>query len=401
MTKIVAVITQFAHPERAREALLESAQTLSRSDEERLLFEKCYEVAARFTFSPSFRKSRTVTWLGKVAEPAAVDVRCDHFLVENAFHGSRAVHQHIAFREPLNLEGQSEDLSRFVRILHEIYWKTDHGGNYSTLASQLDPITPELKDPAVGAADLREELFGTRGFYISVHGAAADTVAGWRTVAVPLYSLLFLHAEGVEPDAATRQLERAIAQSTSFFVSFLNADAILSLSTTYPKPALIDPFGEDYPFTTGSVAATSSLFESRCSTYAERFEPYDLLPEYPALRYLDLAVLEFGANAQHAQWRIRNRLDAFFRSRLPIRLIRATFTLPQVDRIYYRSTSFSILRLPVIRELGKRLVAELALDFNERAIDGMKASLLNSLVTLLTAAALLIGIGQLMAAILQ
>jgi hypothetical protein len=54
-----------------------------------------------------------------------------------------------------------------------------------------------------------------------------------------------------------------------------------------------------------------------------------------------------------------------------------------------------VLRLPAARDLAAKLIVEQALGSNEQAIEGMKTSLLNTLVTILTIAALLVGIVQL------
>ena len=402
MTRLAVVLVQILDPKTSTEKIVALAEDrLVRDDDAKALFEECYQIADRFMFTPDFLALRSVTWLGGVSISRDGDdeyARSDYFMVTNRFHRSISIHHHLAFGGTLDLtQCNTEEWRSCINALHELYWSWNW-----TQDRRIDPSnTGKLLDPFVRTvAPPSAALFASRGFYISVYDADPGLVPDWRTVAPALHSLLYLHSEGFDAARAADSLETRMAQTTEFFVSFFNADALLSLSCTYPATGAVDPLPDHYPTRLGSIPATRAAFEHRTRTCTQRFEPYDLLPEYPVLRYLDLGLTEFATNAKSNQWNIRRELDELSQERRTNGILRTITALPRIDRVYYRATALSILRLPAARDLAVKLIAEQALSSNEHAIDGMKASLLNTLVTILTAAALVIGTVQIVVAFL-
>lgn len=400
MTRLAVTIVQILDPQTKPGDVLAAAQErLTQDAEAKALFERCYQIADRFMFTPDFLEQRKVRWLGGVevshgGHPCFA--RSDYFMIQNGFHRTTSIHHHLAFSQPVDLHSwDSEEWRSCIYALHELYWSwnwaQDRRTDDSHVGDLLDPFLRVVEPPHAAQ-------FASRGFYISLYDANPALIADWESVAPALTSLLYLHAEGFDQAHAAQALAARTAQSTEFFISFYNADAILSLSRTYPGPGLVEPFAADYPTTPGTIAATQTAFEQRLQQHRQRYEPYDLLPEYPALRYLDVGLTEFTTNTKSSQWNIRHRLDSLSQANGVSRVPRTAIALPGVDRTYYRSIALFVLRLPAARDLAKKLIAEQAPDLNQEAIDGMKSSLLNTLVTVLTAGALLVAVVQLVLA---
>lgn len=401
MTRLAVTIVQILDPRTKPEAILSAAQErLTQDAAAKALFERCYQTADRFMFTPDFLEQRKVQWLGGVEVNHgghACFARSDYFMVQSGFHRTTSIHHHLAFSRPVDLHSwDSEEWRSCVYALHQLYWSwnwaQDQRTDDSHVGDMLDPFLRVVEPPHAGQ-------FASRGFYISLYDADPALIADWESVAPALTSLLYLHAEGFDQAHAAQALAARTAQSTEFVISFYNADALLSLSCTYPGAGVVDPFAADYPTGPGTIAATQTAFEHRLQQHRRRYEPYDLLPEYPALRYLDVGLTEFTTNTKSSQWNIRHQLDSLSQASGVSRVLRTASALPGIDRIYYRSIALFVLRLPAARDLAKKLIAEQAPDLNQEAIDGMKSSLLNTLVTVLTAGALLVAVIQLVLAL--
>jgi hypothetical protein len=402
MTRLAVALIQVLNSLESNGKAIELARKrLRQSDDAKVFFEHCYGISDRFNFSPDFVGARTVTWLGylRFKRGAEADyARSDYFLVVDDYHRIASIHHHLAFGAPVDLTDCDSDRWRsFVHTLHELYWSwnrtQDRLSDSGEVTQALDPFIPQLMHRS-------DALFASRGFYMSLYDAEPELIKRWRDVAPALYSLLYLHTEGFDHDRAPDALAGRMAQSTEFFVSFYAADAILSLSRPYPAPDVVAPYAAHNPAAAGYVASTESDFAARLTEHADRFEPYDLLPEYPALRYLDLSLTEFATNARYGQWHIRGRLDTLAQANPGLAIPQTVVTLPRLDRVYYRTTSMSVLRLPVARDFAALLIGEQGVGANVEAIDGMKSSLLNTLVTILTIATLVIGLVQLITAFL-
>ena len=401
MTRLAVALVQILDSGTRRKDILKRAdQHLSKDPVAKTMFERCYTIADRFMFTPDFLRLRTVTWLGAADvshDDEDVYARSDYFLVENDFHHTTSVHHHIAFSRPVDLNAWDTDEWRsLIYPLHELYWSwnfaQDRRIDLSQIGRALDPFLQVVEKPQAAQ-------FASRGFYISLYDADPVLISDWRSVAPALVSLLYLQAEGIDQAHAADRLTGLVAQSTEFFVTFFNADAVLSLSRRYPSDAVVEPYANGHPTHPGSIAATQAALDDRLQHDTKRYEPYDLLPEYPVLRYLDLGLTEFTTNAKSQQWSIRHRLDALSQSSGAWRVLRTATALPRIDRVYYRSTAIFILRLPAARDLATKMIAEQGLGLNQQAIDGMKSNLLNTLVTILTVAALFLGIIQLVLAL--
>jgi hypothetical protein len=398
LIQILGSKTRRGDKKRRADILIEADRLLTKDPVAKKLFEGCYRTADRFMFTPDFLSTRTVTWLGAadVHHEKNAYARSDYFLVENEFHHTTSIHQHIAFLESVDLRAwDTQEWRSIIYPLHELYWSWDWAHDRRTDLSgaggALDPFLRKVEPPAAAQ-------YASRGFYISLYDADPGLISGWETVAPALVSLLNLQAEGIDQKNAAESLKGLVAQSTEFFVTFYNSDTMLSLSRPYPSPTVVKPYDSGYPTAPGAIGETQAALDDRLAQHGQRYEPYDLIPEYPVLRYLDLGLTEFTTNAKSRQWNIRHQLDALSQSSGISRVLRTATALPKIDRTYYRSTAVFILRLPVTRDLATKLIGDQGLDLNQRAIDGMKSSLLNTLVTILTVAAVLLGAIQLVLA---
>lgn len=401
MTKLAVTLVQILDPTTKADAVFAlAAQHLTVDDTARELFANCYKIADRFNFTPDFLGTRAVEYLGGTRISRGDEqewARSDYFLVENNFHHTRSIHHHIAFGSQIDLHASdTEEWRSCIYALHELYWSwnwvQETRSDPSHIGETLDPFLRLVERPSAGQ-------FARRGFYMSLYDADPALVSSWQSVAPALISLLYLHAEGFDRTHAATTLAEHMAQSTEFFVSFYNADALLSLGHAYPPKDVVEPYPESYPTGPATIEATQAALKSRLVQYTQRYEPYDLLPEYPALRYLDLSLTEFATNAKASQWSIRGELDRLSQQDRLRSLLGTIIALPRIDGVYYRGTALFVLRLPVARDLATKLLAEQGLSSNEQAIDGMKTSLLNTLVTILTIGALVVAMVQLFLAL--
>jgi hypothetical protein len=382
--RIAPVLIQYL-PSRQRDAVLQLAQReLSQDAASRDLFCEAYEVAGDFSFSSEYVEKREVTWLGK-AGPRAIPghpelgtVTANHVMVWDGVHNILSLHQHLALSASIPLAAGDPALAAAIRALHELYWLKDRVKNPSLWAPRVDPFGSLVTHD--GAA-----IFSRRALYLSVLLSSEDSgyVEDWHDLSPALWGLINLQAEGVDRRVARSSLEEIEYRSAAFYVGFVQPEGALTLAVPYPDPALTEPWPELLPGEASEAAATSSVWARRRAALGDRFEAYDLSPEYPALRYNAMALLAFAGGAAYAESKIRHRLvKAMSRPRL-IGLLMTARASRGIDQLYYQARSLSMLLLPAMRETAARLLRSRIMADAPREIDGMRASLTNGLLALL------------------
>ena len=220
-------------------------------------------------------------------------------------------------------------------------------------------------------------------------------------MATDIYSLLFAHADGVSTEAARAYLEENQWSSANFFTCFYQPGAVISVSRPYPADVYAsnrsfflqsdldaEPIGTT-TFTDHGGAAPSPVGRAIC---------YDMLPEYPPLRYLALLpgifATIFEENLRDAYERL---LMLQQRPAITWRFWRIVGRERELNRIGVAlavANNFEHLRLPASRILVRRLIdAKLQDNVIERVRD-LKDSNLNALVFMLTIVATLIAVWQ-------
>lgn len=381
-------LTQLAHQSLADDAVLRHVTLES------------YRAADQFAWNPEFARTRKVSWLGVSTMsglpgvPGSQRVTCAHILVENTFHGTVSLHQHYLLDARVRLDDpRDEELTSLIAALHSLYWVRDRRGRETAWLRDIDPFTSYVQHTKQGLS--------SRRFYYASLLLDPDqwgTVERWEQVAPAVYGLLHLHASGVGSEAALKSLRASAYGSTSFFTGFFHADSLLTISVPYPPGAA----GYDL----GAIARSGNARDLLVSWNAmnvelgDRFEAYDLTPDFPLVRYNALTLIEYAGNASFALWWIRRSLSRIHSRPWLLGVVSSVWSYRQIDAAYYRATSLEVIRLPSVRAVAWRFIGSRVIDESQRVIDGLRASLLNGLIVLLTAAALLVGIIQVAVAVL-
>ena len=403
--RVAAVIVQYlATDDLATYESTAPSGSLEKDDATRALFERAYDVYEAFSFEPH-HAGRQRVWLGRTyltSLPHASRVgtlTANHVLVSSGTGGTTALHQHFALGGHIALEGAvNESTAAVTRVLHELFWHKDPRGELTPWVHSIDPFHTLAHRGGDGP-------FSQRAIYVSVvldppNDGRPQTLPDWRPFAVPLYQLLNLHAEGVDSTDALNSLEDCAYSSTAFFTGFIYPDAAVSLAVPYPAADVVEPWPTLFAATTQESKNVSDCWDRRVVEAGNRFEDYDLSPEYPALRCNAMALLEFAGNATYRELRIRRELERAMRQSWPLGLISAVGASRRIDQTFFSARSPDMLRLRVVRETAIKLLSTRTMEESERAIDGLRGSLTNGLLALLAAVAVLLAIVQVAIALL-
>jgi hypothetical protein len=404
--RVAAVIVQYlpTHEPPMRE-LNAASSSLEKDDASRALFMRAYEVYDHFCFEKSYASRRTVSWLGRThlpnvpSAPGIGPLTANHMLVRSGKGGTTALHHHIALGGQILLDGAvNESTATMTRTLHELFWHEDPRGELTNWVRTIDPFHALAHRDGDGP-------FSQRAIYSSIvldrpNEVQRQPLPDWRPLAVPLYQLLNLHAEGVDPANALSSLADCTYSSTEFFTGFIYTDAAVSLAVPYPAAEIAEPWPILFASSAQEAKAVSDCWDRRVIGAGDRFEDYDLSTEYPALRCNAMALLEFAGNAVYQEWRIRRELDLAMRQRWPLGLISAVAASRRIDQTFFSARSPGMLRLRVVRETAINLLSTNTMEESERAIEGLRGSLTNGLLALLAAVAVLLTIAQIAIALL-
>jgi hypothetical protein len=404
--RIAAVIVQYLPThELPMHELNAGSRSLEEDEANRALFMRAYKVYDLFSFEKSYASRRTVSWLGRThlpsvsSAPGVGALTANHMLVKNGKDGTTALHQHIALGGHILLDGAvNESTATMTRILHELFWHEDPRGELTSWVRTIDPFHALAHRDGDGP-------FSQRAIYVSVvldrpNDIQRQPLPDWRPLAVSLYQLLNLHAEGVDPANALSSLEDCAYSSTEFFTGFIYPDAAVSLAVPYPAADIAEPWPVIFASTAQEAEAVNDCWDRRVTGVGDRFEDYDLSPEYPALRCNAMALLEFAGSAVYQEWRIRRELDLIMRQRWPLGLISAVAASRRIDQTFFGARSPDMLRLRVVRETAINLLNTNMMEESERAIEGLRGSLTNGLLALLATVAALLAIVQIAIALL-
>jgi hypothetical protein len=164
------------------------------------------------------------------------------------------------------------------------------------------------------------------------------------------------------------------------------------LTLSVPFPAGAEPWSTPVSRLPEDFVETHKQFLERVEWNENRYEVYDLLPEFPSLRYVCLSLLECLGTAEYVQLQIRGQLDKIAQMHWPVSSFSGAFRYRRISYSFYRSTSFHMLRLPVQRSVASDLLKMRDLSLNEKAIEAMSASLLNELMAVLGLLAIVVPI---------
>ncbi len=282
----------------------------------------------------------------------------DWTLVSDRRLGVSTLHLAFAFQD-LRLDIENPDcrgVEAGAAFLRRVYQLSEHERFMSGPLAELSRLL------GITARSRRNTLGVSRYVHASVVCDDARAIkAPSRAARLNVYRLLFLHPRGVDSATATARLPPAWG-SAAFFRLYHQPGGVVSLSSPYPDEAQRTHRGWFRPAPPQLSPAPFVFNASNAAGIGQRAYPsYDLLPEYPPLRYLAVPLLQYAAAHEET---LREVHEMAFAPRLgwpprwPWRK-RAT-------DLHLLAASLEGLRLPIIRDLAHTLL--------ERQLQGRTSS---------------------------
>lgn len=313
--------------------------------------ERAYRCALAFSFNDFYQRPMQLQHVLSASFDAGSqigEVWSDWALLDDKRLGTRSLHVSFCFPS-LRLElgdrycPATEAVARFLQNIYQLSERVQLLPGGLGGLSRLLYATAQRRRNALGMS---------RYVYTSlVCDDASVLSAPSDDVRVNFYRLLFQHARGVDAAVATAMLPSAWS-SASFFRLYSQPGSILSVSVPFPidvrsqhdawfeprPPHLAAP-----PFSVDAIGAGGAG--------SPAYPSYDLLPEYPPLRYLALPALHYAAAYEET---LRAVHEAAF-SRLGARPFRWPWQ-PKPTVSHLLAANLEGLRLPVVRDLVNRLL---------------------------------------------
>ncbi len=306
--------------------------------------ERTYRCALAFSFNGFYAAPMRVRHVLAVRfhHPGAGNVWMDWTLLEDKRLGMQSLHVALSFPDlALRLDdpacAATEAAARFLQDVYQLPEREQF------ICAGFAELSRLLR----GIATSRRSVMGISR-YVQASVVADDErllTAPSDGARINFYRLLYMHASGVDAKTAVARLPEGWG-SAAFFRLYHQPGAVLAISVPYPPasrashPAWFEPAPPTLaapPFelgTSGSGGAARSEYPS-----------YDLLPEYPPLRYLATPALHYAAAYEDT---LREVHEAAFAPRWHLwpRLRRARPT----ER-HLLAANLEGIRLPIVRDL--------------------------------------------------
>lgn len=362
-------------------------------------FELCMSASERFAFNPSFplRRMRAeagrftpppTRYLGHAFLPDAAGLgrcRCDVLETLLDREGGIPIRLLQVHLKPVRGEAKidGEFITSMVKYSHRFLAVAEEAGNpvRGRDSTGNDPALETWK-AVVGClrtgprrTEKRPRRHSLPLSYLlaySLHDMPAAEFEQREKYAVPLYSLLYGHAAGVNPVVAKREAGPDQGwSSTAFLESWFQPGAIVMLSTAHPPNRTAEDmahFAADFLDEGPPAAARAGLPRE------DRYQANDNLPEYPPLRYTPFWVAIYGLMYEEI---LRDTFDRL----VELHGLSEGRVWPSLRRILRRGKETGILtqrltrfdnlehlRLPVTRPLAERIMKSKSQDQVARTI---------------------------------
>jgi hypothetical protein len=352
-----------------------------------LRFEWCYNKSYEFFYNDFYSDRLDRSYVGHRSVliedfRQLGEMHFDFVLVKNKVLDVNSLHIHLNLPK-FTLDMSRQDGAEFLTLksfLNRLYKYFESG---QTGIDLLDAL-PEL----CTSGPKREYTYSlSRYMYVSVANLQKDELEKWKEYATSIYGILYGHAKGISKDIAEEYLDKHVWATTYFSKNFYQPGFLVSLSTPYPKKIY---FANIDWFLTGTTSGDETTIVSPPSR-TQPYEDYDLLPEYPPLRYLGLLSLEFAGFVEENFRYVYNELldidKKGWRSEITI-----PFRLSRLSRLCYKTKNLDYLRLPVTREYVSLLIDNKIQEDIESNITAMRGDYLNIVMLALTVGGLVLAL---------
>jgi hypothetical protein len=358
------------------------------------LFENSYKVAEDTVFNEFYRGGTGVQHIGAEIRDLPNIGRCRIDVVQRCYPiGVNIMSIHFKPLSQFAAGGVTGALIQAIAWFFNVFLYGNHA---------IDPLWrfgfTRARDKAEAMATKRHhtETF-TRFAYVSLCNLHPDLYANHRKLlARQIYSLLFSHAKGVSTDVARQHLNQNKWSTTDFFTNYFQPGGIVSVSKAYPNPEYRDH--SDYFLASGLNVLPSD--KKRLPQSMRR--SYDRLPEYPPVRYLALMTGVFGAAYEEVLRDSYEKLVDLRKVRVwnLLRFLRMPNQLNRISVDWALVDSFEHLNLPVTRGPVKAMLEAKHQHNIAASINTLNGANLNNLVLLLTLVASMLGLAQVVLALL-
>ncbi|MCB1905883.1 MAG: hypothetical protein KDH15_00815 [Rhodocyclaceae bacterium] len=311
--------------------------------------ERAYRCALAFAFNDFYRRHIRVSHVLTsrfITDGPLGEVWSDWVLLDDRRLATQTLHVSFCFpglRVDLD-DHQCPAIEALAEFLKNIY-------QLSEAEQDLPGGLAALSRLLCGVARGRQNALGiSRYIYSSLACDDAEVVTEpSMDMCVNLYRLLYQHARGVDSAVAKSMLPRPWG-SAGFFRLYSQPGGMVSVSTPYPADTHRRHDGWFNPLPPGRGEAPSAM-AGDAEGQAAAYPSYDLLPEYPPLRYLAVPVLQYGAAYEET---LREVHDAAF-SRLLERRLRLPWA-PKPGRCHLLAANLEGIRLPIVRSLLDEMI---------------------------------------------
>ena len=369
---------------------------LSSDNEKAQLIEEYLDVTHQFTLNEQLRKAITSEYKGRfeIVDPTLGAVRADvvanKILIES-FH----VVRFDVFCDPapgLATTGSfhAEYMASLARFIGTSIALEGGSQKEDSDANEKEPDTIlGLLRYLAGHAPKRGSVPSyTQTHHVSICNLAEDEFSSFaRHHSEYIRAMLLGQPELVSNSASLEFLKQRSwsPRPADFFEVFHHTGSTVSISKRFPT----EVYDDHLDFFTSSEVSTSAsgkaVFEDLIRSSGGRYNDYDILPEYPPLRYLTYPTAFMSSLIEEllrfsAEELIKIRRDN----------VRSIWFIPgieaKINRMELAMTrvfNLDNLRLPIMRSFVDQMIAEKRLDGVRASITNLKSSNLNSTMLVL------------------
>ena len=371
--------------------LTKFARKLEQDNDIKQKFEKIYRTAYGYFYSEFYSKKLEIEYLGYSIEDGPINirgnrvegkVRLDYVLVKNYYHNVYSLHIHFNFEKQEFDWDDKNDI--FLETISKIY-----GEIYDNYKSNPERIPFKSMRKLIELFN-EKEMFKQREAaypltfytYISVCNLKEDQIKNWENNSVNIYRLLFCHPYEINESEAKKYLSEFSFGTTTFYRNFFQPGGMVSISSPYPEEVYKNHCETFLP----AIDEQGNITIEQISAEEGRGHmDYDVIPEYPPLRYLGLLSLEFtGFIEENLRYMYEELLG--LRKDKYLRLLKYMLFSRYLDDVlsFYRLLSLEPIKLPVLRNYIEIVIDSKRQATIEKAIENLSNAIINVLMSIMT-----------------
>lgn len=256
-------------------------------------FGHIYDIAYHLFYNDFFLKEIKFNYLGHESQnkKGIGLIRLDYVHVENQFLNLNSIHVHINFitaNENFTFDEENNPLlDNICGFLKET--KSSHHNSKTPFSSLY-----VIKKLFIEQYSTRKYTYPiSKYLYTSICNLEPKQLTKWKDLSRSIWGTLYLHNKGVTNEGAYKKLKNPNWKSTDFFINYFQPGALVSISKPFPNENRI--YQRNLAWFSGQqICNTDKPIFKLPERDGWKGEDYDLLPDYPPLKYLGLMPLELS-----------------------------------------------------------------------------------------------------------